>query len=171
MGNVEILKHGDIQFTMAGTVISHSEYNINKVLPIHFLQIWVKPDIQKLTPAYNTKSFPDSVKINNLSHIISPVFKQDPETIGIHTDFHMFASILQPKNKVVHKVQEAVNDGVNSRKLYVHLNSTGSQLKINENIMLKPGDGAFITDVVSGENVTFESIGDKDAEFVLFDLV
>ena len=69
MGNVEILKRGDVQFTTAGTGISHSEYNINKVLPVHFLQIWVKPDIQKLDPAYHTKSFPDSVKINNLQDI------------------------------------------------------------------------------------------------------
>ena len=83
----------------------------------------------------------------------------------------MFAGILQPKNKVIHKVQEAVNDGVSSRRLYVHLTSTGGQLKINDGTVLKPGDGAFITDVVGSENVTFESIGDKDAEFVLFDLV
>jgi quercetin 2,3-dioxygenase len=171
MGNVEILKRGDVQFTTAGTGISHSEYNINKILPVHFLQIWVKPDIQKLSPAYNTKSFPDSVKTNKLTHIISPASKQDPETIGIHTDFHMFAGILQPGNKIVHKIQETLSNKNKARRSYVHLTSTGGQLKVNDGILLKPGDGAFITEVVGGEEVIFESVGDKDAEFVVFDLV
>ena len=170
MGNVEILKRGDVQFTTAGTGISHSEYNINKVLPVHFLQIWVLPDDKKLTPAYDTKTFPDSVKTNNLTHIISPTTEQNPKTIGIHTDFHMFASILQPENKVVHTVQESSDDGDKSRRLYIHLTSTGGQLKINEDTILKPGDGAFITEVVGGEEVIFESVGDEAAEFVLFDL-
>ena len=82
----------------------------------------------------------------------------------------MFAGILKPENKVVHKIQETISDGTKTRRLYVHLTSTGGQLKINEGSVLKPGDGAFITEAVGGEEVTFESVGDKDAEFVLFDL-
>jgi redox-sensitive bicupin YhaK (pirin superfamily) len=170
MGNVEILKRGDVQFTTAGTGISHSEYNINKIHPVHFLQIWVSPDDKNLTPAYNTKTYPDSLKTNNLTHIISPASEQDSKTIGIHTDFHMFASILQPENKVAHTVQESSDGGDKPRRLYVHLTSTGGQLKINDGTILKPGDGAFITEVVSREEVSFESVGKEVAEFVLFDL-
>jgi hypothetical protein len=39
MGNLEILKRGEIQFTTAGTGISHSEYNRNKDKVVHFLQV------------------------------------------------------------------------------------------------------------------------------------
>ncbi|GBC06499.1 hypothetical protein RclHR1_06890003 [Rhizophagus clarus] len=170
MGNTEILKRGDVQFTTTGTGISHSEYNINKIHSVHFLQIWVSPDDRNLSPAYNTKTYPDSLKTNNLTHIISPVSKQDSKTIGIHTDFHMFASILKPENKVAHTIQESLSGEDKTRRLYVHLISKGGQLKINGGTKLKPGDGAFITEVVSGEKVNFESVGAEAAEFVLFDL-
>ncbi|POG74471.1 hypothetical protein GLOIN_2v1576059 [Rhizophagus irregularis DAOM 181602=DAOM 197198] len=64
----------------------------------------------------------------------------------------MFASILQPENKVA------------------HTSLSGGQLKINDGIILKPGDGAFITEVVNGEEFIFESVGKEAVEFVLFDL-
>ncbi|CAB4403754.1 unnamed protein product [Rhizophagus irregularis] len=150
MGNVEILKRGDVQFTTAGTGISHSEYNINKIHPVHFLQIWVSPD-DKILPQL--------------------IIRKHSKTIGIHTDFHMFASILQPENKLAHAVQKSLSGEDKTRRLYVHLTSTGGQLKINDGTILKPGDGAFITEVVSGEEVIFESVGKEAAEFVLFDLV
>ncbi|GES81618.1 RmlC-like cupin [Rhizophagus clarus] len=116
MGNIEILKRGDIQFTTAGIGISHSEYNINKIHPIHFLQIWVSPNDKNLTPAFNMKMYSDSLKTNNLTHLIFPASEQDLKTIKIHTDFHMFASILQPENKVTHMVQEYLGDGDKTRR-------------------------------------------------------
>jgi redox-sensitive bicupin YhaK (pirin superfamily) len=54
MGNVEVLKRGDIQLTSAGTGISHSEkaHGDNQV---HFLQIWSIPSASRLTPSYFTR--------------------------------------------------------------------------------------------------------------------
>jgi redox-sensitive bicupin YhaK (pirin superfamily) len=54
MGNIEILKRGDLQLTSAGTGISHSEkaYGSKEV---HFLQIWSVPSVSKLTPKYFTR--------------------------------------------------------------------------------------------------------------------
>ncbi|CAI2176152.1 18169_t:CDS:2 [Funneliformis geosporum] len=171
MGNLEILKRGDVQFTTAGTGISHSEYNVHKTLPVYFLQIWVKPDNPKLSPAYHTKMFSDSAKENNLVQIISPDKKQVPDTIGIHTDFHMYASLLDQGVKVTHKVQGNANDRDNKRKLYIHvIGKEGMKVLINGKSLLKHGDGAFITEVVSGEEIIFESVGNRTAEFVLFDL-
>ncbi|CAG8654221.1 9751_t:CDS:2 [Cetraspora pellucida] len=166
MGNVEILKAGDVQFTSAGTGITHSEYNIHPTLPVHFLQIWVKPDNPKLKPRYQTMNFPKTSKTNNLVHIISPVDDQDNSTIGINADFHMYASLLESGHKVMHTVQGAEKP----RRVYIHLTSTGGELKINENTTLRQGDGAFVTEVKQGDEILFESIGDKIAEFVVFDL-
>src|SRR2546421_407815 len=138
MANVEILKRGDVQFTTAGTGISHSEFNANKTLPVHFLQIWVKPDQARLPPAYHTKNFSDDAKTNKLVHIISPVdeSKADDSTIGIHTDLHMFASLLKPGNSVTHVVE----GNVDNRRVYVHLTGTGGSLKVNGSEVLKEGD-------------------------------
>ncbi|RIB14620.1 pirin domain-containing protein [Gigaspora rosea] len=166
MGNVEILKAGDVQFTSAGTGITHSEYNIHPTLPVHFLQIWVKPDNSKLKPRYQTMNFSKSSKTNNLIHIISPVEDHDNSTIGINTDFHMYASLLEPGHKVIHTVQGTKK----SRKVYIHLASTGGELSINETTILKQGDGVFVTEVKQGDEIVFESVGDKIAEFVVFDL-
>ncbi|CAJ0911027.1 6531_t:CDS:2, partial [Entrophospora sp. SA101] len=189
MGNVEILKRGDIQFTTAGTGITHSEYNIHPSKSVHFLQIWVKPNQSHLKPAYYTKSFPDTVKLNNLTHTISPfndkvhngdVDENSKNTIGIHSDFHMFASLLEPNKKVAHIIQKndiynfTSNGDVDKnnndsssdiRKVYVHLTSTGGELKVNDDedqLTLKPGDGVFITDVKAGDKIKFENEKEED---------
>ena len=54
MGNVEVLKRGDVQMTSAGTGIRHSEkaYGDKEV---HFLQIWATPNRSGLSPQYYTR--------------------------------------------------------------------------------------------------------------------
>jgi quercetin 2,3-dioxygenase len=54
MGNVEILKRGDIQLTSAGTGIRHSEV-CNGDEDNHLIQIWTFPWKASLTPAYFTR--------------------------------------------------------------------------------------------------------------------
>lgn len=39
LGNLEIMKRGEVQMTSTGTGISHSEYNRNPKTPVHFLQV------------------------------------------------------------------------------------------------------------------------------------
>lgn len=54
MGNLEILKRGDLQMTSAGTGIRHSE-KAHGTKPVHFLQIWSLPSTRNLTPQYFTR--------------------------------------------------------------------------------------------------------------------
>ena len=53
MGNVAVIRHGDIQVMSAGTGIFHSEYNKNNDRSVKFLQIWVYPNKNNVTPRYD----------------------------------------------------------------------------------------------------------------------
>jgi len=72
MGNVAIIKEGDIQVMSAGTGIFHSEYNKNKDAEVKFLQIWLFPDKKNVTPRYDQISLKEIVKKNKFYQVLSP---------------------------------------------------------------------------------------------------
>ncbi len=52
LGNKTILERGDMQYTCAGSGITHSEKNNSTDKPLRFLQIWIKPNTELLPPFY-----------------------------------------------------------------------------------------------------------------------
>ncbi|GAA5976705.1 hypothetical protein JCM5350_006726 [Sporobolomyces pararoseus] len=118
MGNLEIMKEGDVQMTSTGTGISHSEYNRNPSKPVHFLQIWAKPNQSSLPPKYYNRNFSRSSKLDKLVKVVAPLSKSPhgeveegegekvvDERLGtgptpVHSNVTMFASILIPKSGV-----------------------------------------------------------------------
>lgn len=89
MGNVSVIKHGDVQVMSAGTGITHSEYNRNKDKPVKFLQIWVFPNKKNVKPRYQQITLDISERHNNLQQIVSP--NDNDEGVWIHQDawFHL----------------------------------------------------------------------------------
>jgi hypothetical protein len=79
MGNVSVIKHGDIQVMSAGTGITHSEYNRNKDKPVKFLQIWVIPNLRNVEPRYDQITLNVSDRHNKLQQILSP----NPDDAGV----------------------------------------------------------------------------------------
>jgi quercetin 2,3-dioxygenase len=67
------MKRGDVQFTSAGTGVTHSENNEHASEWVHFLQTWVLPWTKGLKPSYHTESFSDEEKRKGFVTIISPV--------------------------------------------------------------------------------------------------
>src|SRR5258705_5045522 len=53
MGNVAVIKNGEIQVMSAGTGIQHSEFNKSKDAAVKVLQIYVFPDKMNVTPRHN----------------------------------------------------------------------------------------------------------------------
>ncbi|KOS04725.1 pirin [Flavobacterium akiainvivens] len=89
MGNVAVIKKGDIQVMSAGTGIQHSEYNRNSDQLTKFLQIWVFPKKRNVTPRYGQITLNEADRHNNLQQILSP--NADDAGVWIHQDawFHM----------------------------------------------------------------------------------
>jgi redox-sensitive bicupin YhaK (pirin superfamily) len=84
MGNMAIIKKGDIQVMSAGTGIQHSEYNRNTDKLTKFLQIWVFPNKRNVTPRYDQIALNEADRRNNLQQVLSP--NADDAGVWIHQD-------------------------------------------------------------------------------------
>jgi len=89
MGNVALIKQGDLQVMSAGTGVTHSEYNKNSDREVKFLQIWVFPRINGVQPRYDQISLNDIRKENEFYQVLSP--DKDDQGVWIHQDawFHL----------------------------------------------------------------------------------
>ncbi|MDI1255357.1 MAG: pirin family protein [Flavobacterium sp.] len=89
MGNTTVIRKGDIQAMSAGTGIFHSEYNKNSDKLTKFLQIWVIPNQQNVTPRYDQVTLDENDRHNKLQQVLSP--NANDEGVWIHQDawFHL----------------------------------------------------------------------------------
>ncbi|KAG8714857.1 hypothetical protein FRC11_006773 [Ceratobasidium sp. 423] len=184
MGNIEIMKRGDVQMTSAGTGIRHSEYNRNNKEQVHFLQIWLLPNQSRLTPKYYTRHFTDAEKRDTLLKVVAPANASDVnderEGAGptpVHAQLSVYASILSPGKTVTHTFSKPA-EGQSARKAFVHViqtsgyntkAATGAKVQLNGGLELSEGDGSFAA-APGGEEIRIENKGDRDAEVLVFDL-
>ncbi|ALM08154.1 pirin [Sediminicola sp. YIK13] len=107
MGNVAVISQGDVQVLSAGTGISHSEQNKNRDRAVKFLQIWVMPNKQNVTPRYDQISIGDLEKKNQLYQVLSP----NPEDAGvwIHQDAWFFMGNLEGGVSQEYKIHKTGN--------------------------------------------------------------
>ncbi len=89
MGNATIIKQGDVQVMSAGTGVAHSEYNKNENEEVKFLQIWVIPNQENVTPRYDQIKLSEIRKENSFYQILSP--NKDDQGVWIHQNawFHL----------------------------------------------------------------------------------
>ena len=89
MGNTTTIKQGDVQVMSAGTGISHSEYNKNKEKAVKFLQIWMFPNKQGVTPRYDQITLESTNLKNKLFQILSPNKTDDGVWVHQNAWFHI----------------------------------------------------------------------------------
>jgi len=72
MGTGSTIRPGDVQRMSAGRGVTHSEFNASSTDPVHFLQIWLLPNVLGAPPGYEQRHFPASDKRGRLRLIASP---------------------------------------------------------------------------------------------------
>ena len=153
MGTGSVIHYGDVQRMSAGTGVRHSEFNHSDSERVHFLQIWIEPNVKGIEPSYEEKHFDLASKTGQLRLIASPDSKDG--SVLIHQDAYIFASILNADDQVSHPLQ-------NGRTAYVHV--IRGQVEVCGNT-LKTGDAIKIKDIS-----LIEFSNANEVEFLLFDL-
>jgi redox-sensitive bicupin YhaK (pirin superfamily) len=88
MGNGSVIKVGDVQLMSAGSGVSHSEYNNSSKDGVHFLQMWVMPNVKNAPPTYQQKSFLTEDGRNRFTLAVSP--DGQDESLIIRQDARMY---------------------------------------------------------------------------------
>lgn len=107
MGNVAVIKPGEIQAMSAGTGIYHKELNKHRDEQVKFLQIWVIPNEENVTPRYDQIQIEDAGKTNQLVQILSP--NPDDEGVWIHQDAWFHLGKFDQETEINYKVKQEGN--------------------------------------------------------------
>ena len=153
IGNGSTIRPGDVQRMSAGTGVRHSEFNPSAANLVHFLQIWIQPNVQGIEPSYEEKRFNADEKRGRLRLIASPDRAQ--ESVLIHQDARVFAGLFDGP-------ESASLDVENGRWIYVHI--ARGALTAN-GVELEAGDALKLTDTPA---LTLQN--GHDAEVLVFDL-
>ena len=71
-GHANIIKPNDVQVMSAGTGIVHTEYNHSSYESASFLQLWILPEAQNLSPRYAQHSFDPKAWKNIFYSLVGP---------------------------------------------------------------------------------------------------
>src|SRR5690606_13666718 len=97
-GTGSVIRYGSVQRMSAGSGVMHSEFNHSESEQVHFLQIWIQPNVQGIAPSYEEKHFDPASKKGQWRLIASPD-GQDGSVV-IHQDARVYASILDGDDRL-----------------------------------------------------------------------
>ena len=153
MGNGSVIRPGDVQRMTAGTGVRHSEKNASDQERVHLLQIWILPNADNLTPAYEQKAFSEEQRLGQLRLIASNNGRDD--SVRLNQDVSLFASILSEGEQVGYEMDSA---------RYAWIQVARGSIEVNGD-SANQGDGVV---VVAEPALTIRA--QESAEVLLFDL-
>jgi redox-sensitive bicupin YhaK (pirin superfamily) len=153
LGNGSTIRPGDVQRMSAGSGVRHSEFNPSAAEGVHFLQIWIQPNVQNIAPSYEEKQFSTQEKRGRLRLIASP--DRAEGSVLIHQDARVYAGLFDG-------TESAQLDVASGRRIYVHV----ARGAVTANgVALSAGDALKVTDTS-----TLTLSDGRDAEVIVFDL-
>ena len=157
LGTGSVIRPGDVQRMSAGTGVMHSEFNASATEPVHFLQIWIVPDIKGLKPGYEQRSYGVAERVDRLRLVASPDGASD--SVTINQDARLYMSTLSEGRSVTHELSADRHAWLQVVRGDVQVHTDGSDTPLG------PGDGAAIS-----RERTLTIRAGHDSEFLLFDL-
>jgi len=153
MGNGSVIRPGDVQRMSAGTGVRHSEFNASATDSVHFLQIWILPEIEGMEPGYEQTHFAPNEKRGRLRLVGSRDGRDG--SVTIHQDANLYATLLAEGEEVMHPLAAG-------RKGWVQLARGSARLNDEQ---LYPGDGAAVEGPAQ-----LRLTGTSEAELLVFDM-
>ncbi|WP_073153860.1 pirin family protein [Mesonia phycicola] len=140
MGNVAIIKEGDVQIMSAGTGLTHSEKNKNSDKEVKFLQIWVFPKEKNVTPRYDQISIKEIAKENEFYQVVSP--NKEDQGVWLHQDAWFNLGNFTKGSSDEYKIKKEGNG------VYVFI-LDGEVEIVGENLSKRDGMGVWNTDSIN----------------------
>ena len=153
IGNGSTIRPGDVQRMSAGSGIRHSEFNPSDRNPVHFLQIWIQPNVLGGKPGYEEKHFADSEKRGRLRLIASADGAEG--SVRIQQDARVYAGLFDGEEQAALRLAPG-------RRAYVHV-ARGEALVNGQR--LQAGDALKVSD-----EAQLRIAEGRAAEILLFDL-
>ncbi|WP_295389996.1 pirin family protein [uncultured Thiodictyon sp.] len=153
MGTGSVIRPGDVQMMSAGSGVRHSEYNASRTQEVHFLQIWIIPDRQGVTPRYQQTYVDAADKRGRLRLICSP--DGAAGSLSLYQDTRIYAGLFDGGEQQRFTLPE---------HRFGYIQVARGTLKVNGE-RLSEGDGARLRQV---RDLDFSE--GEDAEVLLFDL-
>jgi len=152
-GTSSVIRPGDVQRMSAGRGVQHSEFNNSQQEPVHFLQIWIQPDVLGIAPGYEQKYFAAEQKRGRLRLVASPDGAND--SVVIRQNARMYAGLFDG-------AEQASLGVAADRRIYVHV----ARGKIVAN-----GEALAAGDALKLAGTTRLDLSNgADAEVLVFDL-
>jgi quercetin 2,3-dioxygenase len=154
LGNGSSMRPGDVQRMSAGTGVTHSEMNASPGNPVHFLQIWILPEVDGLAPSYEQKHF-EIAERQDQWRLIGSRDGRD-RSVTIHQDINLYTATLSANAQLNYDLEAG-------RRAWLQVTRGAVTLNDQE---LKAGDGAAVADLNSLSITGIEA----NTEVLLFDL-
>jgi redox-sensitive bicupin YhaK (pirin superfamily) len=152
-GSSSTIRPGDVQRMSAGRGVQHSEFNPSASEGVHFLQIWILPNVSGIAPSYEEKRFSAEEKRGRLRLVASP--DRAEGSVLIQQDARVYAGLFDGDESA----ELVIGPG---RRAYVHV-ALGAVTANGAG--LEAGDALKLTDM---GKVTLRQ--GRDAEVLVFDL-
>jgi redox-sensitive bicupin YhaK (pirin superfamily) len=144
IGTGSTIRPGDVQRMSAGSGVRHSEFNASKTSPVHFLQIWIQPNVPDISPSYEEKRFEAAEKRGRLRLIASP--DGEAGSVRVHQDVRVYGGLFDASERADLELSPGRRAYVHVARGMVHVNdvelTTGDALKLWDEARVQIEHGA-----------------------------